>query len=98
MEERRSVYPVQFGLSVPKRHFKKAVERNHLRRKIREAYRLQKHRLYNALGDQEKQYAFMVLYTGREKLPYAEIERAMGQLINRFVKKARQRKPRTNRD
>ncbi|PHN05578.1 ribonuclease P protein component [Flavilitoribacter nigricans DSM 23189 = NBRC 102662] len=90
MEERRSEFPVQFGLSVPKRHFKKAVQRNVLRRKIREAYRLNKYRIYRDLPDEEQQYGFMVLYTGREMHDYETIEKAMQQMIRRFIKKVKQ--------
>lgn len=89
MEERRSEYPVQFALSVPKRRFKKAVTRNRLRRQIREAYRLQKAKIYAALDDQDVQYAFMIIYTGQEMLPYAQIEKAMQHSIRRFLKKVK---------
>lgn len=98
IEERRSTFAVQFGLSVPKRRFKKAVDRNALRRKIREAYRLNKDRIYTELNDQDQQYAFMVLYTGQEILPYQEIEKAMQLMIRRFIKKVKQRHRTTNRD
>lgn len=97
MAERRSAYPVQFGLSVPKRRFKKAVDRNKIKRKIREAYRLQKHKIHTALDKEEEQYAFMVLYTGQEMETYQEIEAAMKQLIRRFIKKVKQRNRQTNR-
>lgn len=96
MEERRSAYPVQFGLSVPKRRFKKAVDRNKIRRKIREAYRLQKQLIYTALAEEEQQYAFMVLYTGQESLSYQEIEKAMQQLIRRFLKILNRQRKQTN--
>jgi ribonuclease P protein component len=98
MEERRSAYAVQFGLSVPKRRFKKAVERNAIRRKMREAYRLNKHRIYSELEGQEQQYAFMVLYSGSEILTYPEIEKAMQLMIRRFIKKVKQAKRLTNRN
>ena len=41
--------PVQILVSVPKKHFKHAVDRNHVKRQVREAYRLNKAILYDAL-------------------------------------------------
>jgi ribonuclease P protein component len=93
MAERRSAYPVQFALSVPKRRFKKAVARNRLRRQIREAYRLQKARLYNALEGKEQQFAFMIIYMGQDMLPYEQIEKAMQHTIRRFLKKVKSSGP-----
>lgn len=87
MEERRSEYPVQFALTVPKKKFKKAVHRNRIRRLVREAYRLNKQRLYHGLEGKEQQVAFMIIYTGQEELPFREIEDAMRQVIRRFLKK-----------
>jgi ribonuclease P protein component len=89
VEERQSDFPVQFALTVPKKKFKKAVTRNRLRRLIREAYRLNKHRLYAALPPNEKQLALLVIYTGQDVPPFAEIETAMQQMLRRFVKKVR---------
>lgn len=89
MEERRSDSPLQFAVSVPKRRFKKAVTRNRLRRQIKEAYRLQKPKLYQALEGQDQQYAFMIIYAGQEMLPYAQIEKAMQHTIRRFLKKVK---------
>lgn len=88
MSERRSSAPVQFAVSVPKRRFKKAVQRNRIRRQVREAYRLHKHRLYEVLGGEGgQQVAFMVLYTGQEAQPYEAIEQAMKLMIRRFLQK-----------
>ena len=84
------VSPIQFSLSVPKRAFKRAHDRNLLRRRVREAYRLHKHTLYDLLkkpeyeGHKDKQFAFMVLYTAKETLPYAEIERGIKKMIYKF--------------
>ena len=84
MEERQSEYPVQFTQTVPKKKFKRAVDRNRLRRQVREAYRLHKGQLYEALKEEEQQLAFMVIYTGKEAFPYAEIEKAMKKMIRKF--------------
>lgn len=89
MEERQSDFPAQFALTVPKKKYKKAVQRNRIRRLMREAYRLNKHRLYDALQEGEQQIALLVIYTGQEVMTFAEIEAAMQQMLRRFVKKWR---------
>lgn len=73
----------QAAFSVSKRHFKRAVHRNRIKRQMREAYRLQK----NQLSDTTSQISLMLLYTAKEPLPYAQIEAAMGQIIRRLLKK-----------
>lgn len=87
MEEPKSDAPVQFTVSVGKKNFKSAVARNRIKRKVREAWRLNKHWLYKKLEKMEGQFAFMVIYTGKEDLPYEEIEKAMKNINMRFVKK-----------
>lgn len=59
--------------------FKHAVDRNRLRRQMREAYRLQKHLLGNA------QYRIAVNYIDRQKQDYATIERAMRKALTRLA-------------
>jgi ribonuclease P protein component len=85
--EPKSGSPVQFTVSVGKKNFKSAVGRNRLKRKVREAWRLNKGRLYKKLQGAEGQLAFMVLYTAKEDLPYQDIEKAMKTLIHIFIKK-----------
>ncbi len=87
LEGGRSLPPVQFTVSVPKRNFKSAVARNRIKRKVREAWRLNKHWLYERLQGVEGQLAFMVLYTAKEDMPYPEIEAAMRRMNQRFLKK-----------
>ncbi|MEO1437700.1 MAG: ribonuclease P protein component [Bacteroidota bacterium] len=82
-------FPVQFTLSVPKRNFKKAVDRNRIRRQVREAYRTNKSNLYQRLDGVSTQFALMVLFTGREAVPYELIERKMVYLLKRFADKVR---------
>lgn len=79
--------PVKVAFSVSKRHFKSAVNRNRIKRQMREAYRLQKNILLERLSDATGQYSWMLLYTAKEPLPYAQIEEAMVVLIKRFLKK-----------
>ena len=82
--EHTSNYPAQAGFSVPKRNFKNAVDRNHLKRLLRETYRKQKHTVYDTV---DKPYIYMISYLGKDILKYADIELKMEKLLNLFVKK-----------
>ena len=70
----QNVFPAQVVISVPKRSFKKAVDRNRIKRLIKEAYRKNKNALYDTLNGKQKKIAFIIAYTAKEELPYAEIE------------------------
>ena len=73
---------IKTGVSVPKRNFKKAVDRIRIKRVMREAYRLNKSELFNNITTQ---YAFMILYIGKEKTTYPKLESAMKQLFKKFM-------------
>ena len=59
-----SPFPARVVISVPKRQFKKAPSRNRIKRQIREVYRLNKHLLYEQLGEKEKKLNLWILYVG----------------------------------
>ncbi len=80
--EHTSNFPAQVGVSVPKRNFKSAVDRNRLKRLMRESYRLQKEIVYNNL---EKPYIFMISYIGKEACNYDEMFLKMEKLLTRFA-------------
>lgn len=85
-QELNSAYPVQVAISVPKRNVKKAVERNRLKRQIREAYRLNKLPLYKKLTVDNKQCALMLIFTGKELVNYNETENKIKTIIQRLIR------------
>ncbi|MDP5001415.1 MAG: ribonuclease P protein component [Flavobacterium sp.] len=72
---------MKMGVSVSKKYFKKAVDRNYFKRVLRETYRLNKHILIDNI---EKPYAFMFFYQTKERLSYQEIEEKTIQLFQKF--------------
>ena len=78
--------PVQSAVSVSKRRFKKAVTRILLKRRIREAFRLDKNSLYQQLISDNKQIAIMIVYQSNDILPYSDIEKSMKILLADLAK------------
>ncbi|SEH59935.1 ribonuclease P protein component [Paenimyroides aquimaris] len=74
--------PLQMGVSVSKRYFKKAVDRNYFKRVLRECYRLNKQILLN---DLQEPYVMMFFYQTKERLTYTEIEEKTKQLFEKFT-------------
>lgn len=74
--EPESESEIKIGVSVPIRNFKKAVDRNLLKRRIREAFRIHQ----NSLKVPGK-LNIMFLYSGKEILEYSEIEKSMTALL-----------------
>jgi ribonuclease P protein component len=78
---------LQMGVSVGKRHFKRAVDRNLLKRRIREAYRKQKHELKEFLMASGISMDIFFVYSNARISDYAEIESAMTQGLTILIDK-----------
>jgi len=81
-----STFPMQAGFSVPKRNFKRAVDRNRLKRLLRETYRLRKEILYTKL---EKPTICMISYIGKEEISFEEMYSKMTILLQLLLKETK---------
>jgi ribonuclease P protein component len=72
---------VQLLITAPKKRFRRAVKRNLLKRRMREAYRLNKNILIESLERKSKKYVIAILYAHSEVLPFAGIESDLIKLL-----------------
>ena len=78
---------VQAGFTVSKKHFKRAVHRNRIKRLLREAYRLQKAPLLQLLAHQNQNVQLFFMYTDKALPDYTTVFAAMAQCMHSLQQK-----------
>lgn len=79
---------LKMAVTVPKRQFKRAVDRNKLKRKIREAYRQHKPTLEHQLSNHPNHHhlILMFIYVGKGIEEYSVIEKAVKKLLSKALR------------
>jgi ribonuclease P protein component len=77
---------LQFATGVSAKNFKRAVDRNRVKRLIREAYRLQKQRLQEAVMQEKLQLNIFFIYTSKELPAFNVVKEKVNLILNKLTK------------
>lgn len=77
---------LQFGAGVSGKNFKRAVDRNRVKRLTREAYRLQKKELQATLTQKKIQLNVFFIYTGKELPEFNTVKEKVNVILNKLIK------------
>ena len=74
------------GISVPKRSFKSAVDRNRIKRQVREAYRMYHAELIDLAEKQNIYLAMMMIYIDRKEPDFQHLNKKVKNIVEQFNK------------
>ena len=86
-------HALQFGVGVSNRNFKRAVDRNRIKRLTREAWRLQNNELKEVAKSQDKQFHAFFIYTGRELPDFKTIKDKVAVALKKLADKIDENNP-----
>jgi ribonuclease P protein component len=83
---------LQAGFGAGSRNFKTAVDRNRIKRLIKEAWRLQKNDLGNLLKEQNQKLDVFLIYTGKVLPAYEEVYMSIKKILVKLIAISDQKK------
>ncbi len=86
-EKNKELFPARVMFVVSKKNFRKAVVRNLLKRRMREAYRSQKKAWYNNLQEKKTSCILAIIYVSKETANHSEINKAIAVLLSKCLHK-----------
>jgi ribonuclease P protein component len=85
--------PAQIAFSVPKKIFKNSVDRNRIRRRMREAYRKNKSTFYSFISSDKMQIALLFVFTGKNIVSFVETEEKTKIILKRLAEDIQKNNP-----
>lgn len=93
MAELPTHFPAQVMVTASKRLFKRAHDRNRIKRLMREGYRKQKHIVYTSLSERKMQATLLFIFTGKQLPNQAYIHGKITELLKRFNEDLEKNRP-----
>jgi ribonuclease P protein component len=87
LNTQRSIFNVQFGVGVSARNFKKAVDRNRIKRLTREAWRLQKNEIAKKAKEAQRQLNVFFIYIGKELPEFTTVKDKVAIALKKLADK-----------
>jgi ribonuclease P protein component len=75
INEKDQPFPVKVAFAVPKKKYKRANQRNLIKRRMREAFRLNKNIIYPFLQNTNNHLYLLFVYIGNDIMPYHDMEK-----------------------
>ncbi len=86
-EDPHQKFPSRTAILVPKRKFKRAVDRNYMKRRIREAFRQNKNLIYQPLQERDLNIKIVILLLADEFISFDRLDTGIRELLGKLADK-----------